>query len=189
MKIYITLSIVLISALFAFGQNEAELEQYFKRKHAIESKSMVALGTWSVSNLAIGTYQAIALPEGPDKYFHRMNAFWNVVNLPIAIWGFTKNARHKGMPDVETMRKQQKNLEIALLVNSGFDLTYIGAGIWMNQRANSTNNPSMVRGFGNSLMLQGSYLLVTDLVQYTIHRINRKRHFSSYKTSKIITDF
>jgi hypothetical protein len=184
--------LLLIITSFAWSglyAGEDDLEYYFQRKRAIESKSMVALGTWSVSNLAIGTYQFVALPEGPDKYFHRMNLSWNLVNLPIAIWGFTRNARHKDMPDLATLRKQQKGVETALLVNSGLDVSYIAAGLVMNLKSSTSKNHDMLLGFGNSIMLQGTYLLVTDLVQYTIHRINRKRHFSQYKPVNLQSDF
>lgn len=187
-KIQILFTLLIIP--FLINAQQDNLEQYFKRKHQIESRSMVALGTWSVSNLAIGTYQAISLAEGHDKYFNRMNATWNAVNLPIAIWGFVRASKNNKMPEsLGKMKKQQRGLEIALLVNGGLDLGYIAAGIWMNQKYASTKEPDMVRGFGNAILMQGTYLLITDIVQYTLHRINRKKHWSDYSNVGLSDDF
>lgn len=179
-----TLFICTISA-----QQVSDFEKYSNRKNAIESKSMVALGTWAFSNIAVGTYQAVTLPESSDKYFHRMNATWNAINLPIAIAGYIATMKHKTAPDIETLKKQQRKVELALLINSGLDVGYIGVGLWMNLAADRAKNPELNLGFGNSIMLQGSYLLTTDLVQYTLHKINQRKNFKNLQKTLPVTDF
>lgn len=188
MKYIIPLVLLALSTNLS-AQESIDFGKYQNRKNAIETKSMVALGTWSISNITLGTYQAIALPESSDKYFHRMNAFWNAINLPIAVAGYISTMKHKHTNDVDLLKKQQKKIELILLINSGLDVGYITGGLLMNRKAINSKNPNQNLGFGNSIMLQGSYLLTTDLVQYTLHKINQRKNFKNLLNSTPVTDF
>jgi sulfite exporter TauE/SafE len=67
----------------------------------------------------------------------------------------------------------QQKLEKILLLNTGLDLAYITTGFLLKERGNSRNNLQNI-GYGNSLLLQGAFLLIFDLVQYGNHRRNGK---------------
>ena len=58
-------------------------------------------------------------------------------------------------------------MEKILLFNAGLDIGYIGAGFYLAERSKSTvNKPNRLKGFGQSLILQGSFLLVFDSLFY-----------------------
>ena len=129
------------------------------------------LGAWAGANIVQGSIAA-ANASGSDKYFHRMNAYWNTVNFAIA--GLTllaSNRELKNLPGAAQNLKRQQIIEKALLLNTGLDAAYIMTGLYLKERGNRLNNPQST-GFGNSLLLQGSFLLVFDLIQYAEHRRN-----------------
>jgi hypothetical protein len=57
------------------------------------------------------------------------------------------------------------------LLNTGLDAAYIATGLYLRERGLRLNNDRN-KGFGNSLIFQGSFLLVLDLVQYFAHEKN-----------------
>jgi hypothetical protein len=129
------------------------------------------LGAWAGANIVQGSIAA-SNASGSDKYFHRMNAYWNTVNFAIA--GLTllaSNRELKNLPGPAQNIRRQQIVEKALLVNSGLDAAYIMTGLYLKERGSRLNNPQST-GFGNSLLLQGSFLLIFDLIQYGEHRRN-----------------
>ena len=71
--------------------------------------------------------------------------------------------------------KEQKKTETIFLVNGILDLGYIATGIWMrNEATNQSDRADMYRGYGNSLILQGSFLLAFDAYAYYLHRNHAK---------------
>ena len=62
------------------------------------------------------------------------------------------------------------------MVNDILDLGYIATGIWMkNEAVNQAGRADMYRGYGNSLILQGSFLLAFDAYAYYVHRNHAKQ--------------
>ena len=62
------------------------------------------------------------------------------------------------------------------LVNDVLDLGYIATGIWMrNEAVNQGDRADMFKGYGNSLILQGSFLLAFDAYAYYLHRNHAKQ--------------
>ncbi len=143
----------------------------------INKAAMFTLGGWSLGNMAInGTLLALQsnVPSEnrpPSYYFQQMNIFWNVVNLGLAAGGlygaFTENPQ--GISLFETIN-QQTSIERILLFNAGLDLAYIAAGAWMLERSkNTSDNANLWQGYGQSLILQGAFLLLFDIGVYAIH--------------------
>ncbi len=143
----------------------------------INKTAMFTLGAWSLGNMTVnGTLLAlqsnIPSENRPSSYyFQQMNVFWNVVNLGLAVGGlygaFTENSH--GISLFETIN-QQASIERILLLNAGLDVAYIAAGAWMLQRSKNTNdNAALWQGYGQSLILQGAFLLLFDAVVYAIH--------------------
>ncbi|MCU0321088.1 MAG: hypothetical protein MUE72_01655, partial [Chitinophagaceae bacterium] len=57
------------------------------------------------------------------------------------------------------------------------DVGYIATGIYLMNRSSSQNvldNQYQMKGFGQSLVLQGGFLLLFDVYQYLLHRNNGK---------------
>lgn len=132
---------------------------------------MMVLGSWAVVNIAAGlTFRQRR--SGSDQHFHTMNAAWNGVNLGIAALGYWSAARTDPaalglFESVEGHYRIQK----ILLFNAGLDVGYVLGGAYLLERAKtSTKNPERLKGFGQSIILQGGFLFVFDLVNYFVHQ-------------------
>ena len=149
-------------------------QQFFSRSLSTSNTGMYVLGSWAVVNIATGIYGWTKF-EGDKKYFSQMNFFWNTVNLSIAgIALYNNHNTNLSMMAAGDMIQKHMNLEKTLLINSGLDLGYIGTGFLL--RHLSTTNEKrqdLLEGYGNSLILQGGFLLVFDAVMYGILRSQR----------------
>lgn len=71
-----------------------------------------------------------------------------------------------------------------LLLNAGLDVAYIATGFYLKERAKNSSSPERLRGYGNSLLLQGGFLLAFDIAFYFIHQnnadINLYPHLESF---------
>jgi hypothetical protein len=144
-----------------------------KRRLAINQQHLYVLGAWAGANIVQGTISA-SNTTGSARYLHQMNAYWNTVNLAIAglgIWALKMQLNQAITP--AGLMKEQKTVEKLLLLNTGLDVAYIMTGLYMKEKGLRLNNDRNT-GFGNSLVLQGSFLLVLDLVQYFAHQKNGK---------------
>ena len=172
-------AIFCLSSLYA--QNIVEIN---KDRQKLSREGMTFLTSWAATNIAGGT-TAYFLAKDPEwKYFHEMNVYWNTVNLGLGISGLLMERKSKADLNMDQSLKAQKRVERIFLVNSGLDLIYIGSGLAMRQLQNA-KNPERMKGYGNALILQGSFLLLFDGVEYFLHRSNGYR----YKTSKLSFNF
>ena len=137
---------------------------------------MLGLGSYAVANFAISGAGYFSSEDEYTKRFHEMNVMWNTVNIGLALPGYIK-ARRGGQPIMtrEEILKAQKKTESIFLVNDVLDVGYIAAGIWMREVApNKLDQEELFKGYGNSLILQGSFLLVFDALAYYIHHNHGK---------------
>ncbi|MBN2611128.1 MAG: hypothetical protein JXB00_06190 [Bacteroidales bacterium] len=135
---------------------------------------MIVLGSWALANMATGAY-GWSKNSGDNKYFHQMNFFWNTVNLSIASVAlynlYTTDFISMGQDEFLT---RQLKLEKTLLINSFLDVGYIGTGFLLKHFSEkSSGRKDLLKGYGNSLLLQGGFLLVFDVVLYGIFRAER----------------
>lgn len=129
--------------------------------------SMLVLGGWAVGNIAAGSVLATRR-EGEDKYFHLMNAGWNLVNLGLATAGYlgATGASPEALGLYATINEQHKIQKI-FLFNAGLDVGYMMGGLYLMERSKRTENkPERLRGFGKSILLQGAFLFAFDLGAY-----------------------
>ena len=161
------------------------------KRNLLNQTNMVVLGSWASANI-LYSGMAISTNTGNEKYFHQMNVYWNVVNLGIAGFSFfnTKKQLNKSI-NLNQNIKEQQLLEKVLLINSGLDVAYIGTGIYLMNRSSSQNLPDnqfQMKGFGQSLVVQGGFLLLFDVYEYLLHRSNGKAfNTMNSKTSFSIT--
>jgi hypothetical protein len=141
------------------------------KRNILNKTNMTILLAWSGANLVQGTISAGNL-KGSPHYFHQMNAYFNIINLAIAGYGLyeVRKQMSKKLSLYQNLRQQQK-IESLLLLNTGLDLTYITTGLYLRERGTNKLN-DQTKGYGGSLMLQGSFLLVFDIIQYIEHRQN-----------------
>ena len=167
-----TIIFLLLSATTAFGQ----VSQYQSDFNKINENLMLGLGSYAVTNFVVGGIGYATSQDQAIKHFHEMNVMWNTVNLGLAVPGYLKAKRGGKSLTLEEMIKEQKKTETIFLVNDVLDLGYIATGIWMrNEAINQGDRADMFKGYGNSLILQGSFLLVFDAYAYYLHRNHGKQ--------------
>ncbi len=58
-------------------------------------------------------------------------------------------------------------------------MAYIAGGAYLKERSKtSTNNPTRLRGYGESVIFQGIVLLLFDGIMYSIHNTHGKKLIS-----------
>ena len=131
---------------------------------------MLVLGSWATSNI-IGGLAFRSNTSGTSKYFHEMNTIWNTVNMGIATLGYISAIRMVQPESVLALYNEQIGLDKTLLFNAGLDLAYIATGLYLNERSkNATNNNERLKGYGNSIMLQGAFLFAFDVAMAIVHK-------------------
>jgi hypothetical protein len=135
---------------------------------------MTALGAWGLVNVVQGSISTTNT-VGPEHYFHQMSAYFNAVNVGIAAVGFLgiKKQLLKTNTLASEIQSQQKIQKI-LLINSALDVGYFATGLLM-RNSGIKNQNAKIQGYGGSIMLQGAFLLVYDLLQFGAHHKNGKR--------------
>jgi hypothetical protein len=165
----LTLTATIVGAQEA---SRGELSQFQRSRNDINRAAMMVLGSWAVGNIAVGTYGTLRA-QGEAKYFHQFNAIWNVVNLGLAVFGYISavNNDPATMTGVEIL-KDFGSLQNFLQLNAGLDVAYIVAGLYLRERSGRASNPAMMKGYGNSLLVQGGFLLIFDVALFLIHQHN-----------------
>ena len=165
------LTILLITSKFTFAQ----VADYQRDFNKINENLMLGLGSYAVTNFVVGGIGYTTSQDQATKHFHEMNVMWNTVNLGLAVPGYLKAKRGGKALTLEEMTKEQKKTETIFLVNDVLDLGYIATGIWMrNEAANQGDRADMFKGYGNSLILQGSFLLAFDAYACYLHKNHAK---------------
>lgn len=181
-----SINIILILLVFA-GHNaiaQVNPEIFAQKSFNTQNTGMLLLGGWAAANLIIGGY-GWSKTTGEEKYFHQMNFMWNLVNLSIAGFALYSNA-HSGLQALSVSEVLAKHLktENILLINSALDLGYVGTGFLLRHySAKSDKFNSLLKGYGNSLILQGAFLLAFDLTLYGVLHSQRIEFLSVTPTS------
>jgi len=147
---------------------------FYREALTINNTGMGVLGGWAVANITLGAY-GWSRQDGQPAYFNQMNLFWNTVNLSIAGLALAGNLRldYLTLPPPELMEMQAKSQRL-YLINGALDVGYMGAGFFLRYLANrNPRHEDRLRGYGNSVILQGAFLFVFDLVMYGLHLSHR----------------
>jgi hypothetical protein len=154
---------------------KTDLTKFEKERVRYSKNAMVALAGWSVVNIA-GSGFATNTRNKENRYFHQMNVMWGGINLAIAGLGYWGANREKiDNPTQEGAMKRQRKIEKTYLINAGLDVVYVASGLLMNKTGDNQKNPEKFKGYGNSIMLQGGFLLLYDGIMYAIHRGHGKQ--------------
>lgn len=169
-----------ISAVFSQTDTslfQMRLENLDVRQTQLTRNGMISLNAWAGANLVvsgIGYYQT----TGDARYFHQMNAFWNIVNVGIAVPGLIGTYRKKTSDlTFESVYKNQQKLQTIYLFNAGLDVSYMVTG-WALFNYGNTQTGTLrnrFRGYGQSLVLQGGYLFVYDMIMYSLLKKTGKK--------------
>ena len=157
------LPLLILAALPAGAQGLADLEVINQTRLDYNQQGMLILGTWAVVNLILGAVSSFRT-SGQTQAFHQMNAYWNVVNLGIAAYGFWQASQVAVLNFWEVLVEQQQ-IEKVLLANSALDFGYIDLGLYLIERGRRLEKDKWI-GFGKSIVLQGAFLLLFDAILY-----------------------
>lgn len=160
---------MLIAFMLLIGAESAQVAEINESRIETGLVAMEVLLAWSAANLAAGGIGYAA--DERRRYFHQMNAAWNVVNAGIATAGLLGLRSEVGveLTGLEALQKST-DFEQILLLNVGLDAAYIATGGLLYERGRRLDSERL-RGYGQSLWVQGGFLLVFDLaVYFTTHR-------------------
>lgn len=165
-------AVVLLTAGQVMAQSSLSMQSFQSERIAINKSGMVVLGSWAIGNILLGAY-GNQKATGEAKYVHQFNAMWNLVNFGIAAFGYVNaaTADPSAMSNTEIL-KEFGALQNFLLLNAGLDVAYMATAVYLKERAKSSANGERLRGYGNSLLIQGAFLLVFDSAMYLLHENN-----------------
>lgn len=169
-KRYLPLILCLCFVPLSAQAQELGLTDFNAQRLQIQQVGMLTLGSWAIGNMAVNGALLNNPSSGEQAHFYRMNIFWNVVNLGLAIPGYlgAMNTDPTTLSLVESAHEFHKMNKI-LLVNVGLDVAYITGGFLLREKAKTRpNRESMFKGYGKSLILQGGFLLLFDVALVTL---------------------
>lgn len=184
------LCVLLIVGFSSFGQENSNLKDDLlniqTRQSNMAKTSMISLNSWAIGNITYGTI-ANFNSSGEAKYFHQMNAIWNVVNLGIGIPGIIGAYKKESPKTLKEIYDYQHRIEKLYLINTGLDVAYIASGLALrNFGENKTGTARLrLKGYGNSIMMQGGYLLIHDIAVLLMYKSNIKLLNAKWKNVKI----
>ena len=174
MKNILFLSLFLSFSTTIFSQN-LTLPNFNQERNELNRKGMTILGSWAGANL-ITNGILLANSSGSDKYFYQMNVYWNVVNGALAGLGVLGAKKTQGNLSAFQTLEEQSSTEKTFLVNTGLDAAYVMTGVYLLEKSkNSADSQDMLKGYGQSVILQGGFLLLFDGIMYGVHRSHLKK--------------
>ncbi|WP_142454691.1 DUF6992 family protein [Gracilimonas mengyeensis] len=145
-----------------------EADFYAQKSQQVQKKGMILLGSWATLNILSGS-TGYFLSEKSPRYFHQMNAAWNLVNLGIAGFAYYQIAQNDVLSwNYSESLQQLQSLDKILLFNAGLDIGYMATGAWLWERGLRKDSNRLI-GYGKSLLLQGGFLFAFDVVLYLLH--------------------
>jgi len=144
----------------ALAQDSAALEVFNSTRLEYNRQGMWILGSWALLNLLVGTIRGLKT-RGQIQAFHQMNAYWNLVNLGIAGFGYWQASQVSLMVNFWEVLVAQQQIEKVLLFNTALDLAYMAIGFFLIERGRRMEKERSI-GFGKAILLQGIFLLLFD---------------------------
>ena len=174
MKVTFLTTLLVIAAFSLVFSQEIGAGDFYTTSTKINTTGMYVLGGWAVANIAGGAV-GWANSTGSAKYFYQMNLFWNTVNLGIAGFALYNNLTDDiSLLSSNEMLLKHRKTENLYLINAGLDVVYIGTGFLLKHLSVSNlNKQDLLKGYGNSIILQGGFLMIFDLIMWGVQRNHR----------------
>lgn len=149
---------------------------YESGRLSINGYGMGVLILWASANILTGIIGWI-FKRGTFRYFFQMNALWNVVNLGIGLAGYFDAATDLSSVTQGQIITTYHDMQNLYLLNAGLDIAYIAIALLLLERAKNIRKwRPLLRGYGYSLILQGSFLFIFDLIMFFIHKSHALKH-------------
>lgn len=167
--LYITFALI--------GMSKAQqLKNFNEQQNKITKIGMTTLGSWSLASIAWGV-SGYNNSNETYKYFSQMNVSWGIINVSLALPGYLK-ARKAGNLEYIFSKTylEQTKIEKIFSFNTALDVAYITGGLLLKERAKwDIGNQARWTGFGNAILMQGSFLFAFDLAMAAVHSHHRKK--------------
>lgn len=146
------------------------MEHIFAQQIIINISGMTILLLWSIGNIIYGTIKTRKLPKSLELYyFWKMAVIWNIVNLSIATFALVGVFQPGVNPsDREAVLGETRTLANILLSNIVLDWFYMLGGFLL-ARWGLRKSSLKLTGYGKSVILQGLFLLLLDIVLYAVN--------------------
>lgn len=169
-RTFIALLFTIISC-HVFAQQDS-LKTYNANRIRITSNGMEVLGGWGLANIGVGAVGWTSSTSRESGYFYQMNVAWGSVDFITALLGYSSTQKYKNKKlTVEQTLELQKRIEKTFLINGAFDVAYIGTGLYLKLAGDSRKSPIM-KGYGESILMQGGFLLIFDGLMYKSEKAN-----------------
>ena len=150
------------------------LTTFNQQRIDLNTKGMYILSGWAISNIAVGSIGYFK-SSGSTKYVHQMNVGWNLINLAIAGGALYQY----GQADPTTFSLAQslneaQSIEQILLLNIGLNVGYMATGGFLWERGLRKSKERFI-GYGQSLIIQGGFLLLFDSTLYLLNQTNNEK--------------
>jgi hypothetical protein len=149
----------------ALANDSVALHQQFYRA---QQQSLSLLSGWSVLNVAYSPLasQNLFNPTTTLEYFHLGNFNWSLLNIGIAGLSHYSVYRKSTQPwSISGLKTQKRKVKRTIKINIALDCMYIIAGALLKQAASvNSEDYQNFQGNGNSIILQGSFLLFYDSI-------------------------
>lgn len=163
---------VVIFTFSAMSQDMDTIRNLNEERNSQEKRGMLILGSWALGNMVWGGISA-NYAIGREKGFHQMNLYWNSLNLLIAGLGYYSASKAPADLGLWESIKEQQHIEKVLLVNAALDVGYLAGGLYLMERGKNLDREQWV-GFGQSVIMQGAFLMAFDLIMYRFQRHTSK---------------
>jgi len=175
----ITLAFCLLPFASAFSQEIWITEPFIQTQGRLNKDGAIGLSSWAFLNAGYSGYQ-LSRTSGQEYHFHKMNLIWSGIDLAVGIPTFIRSHRiYKGKVQLKLDKYNAKKYLAIYSLNSWLDVAYIATGFIVKSRASHSADPNMLKGYGNSIIMQGGFLFSFDTVMYLLHRKLYKNHINN----------
>jgi hypothetical protein len=169
MKKVLTIIFILICS-HVFAQDSLKI--YNQSRIRITSSGMEVLGGWGILNLGTGALGWSNSKTPETRYFFEMNTIWGAADFGAALIGYGGlQKQRKKNPTAAEALEEQKKIEKIFFINGVLDVAYIGTGLYL-KLAGDSRNSAIMKGYGESVLMQGGFLLIFDGIMYHAEKTN-----------------
>lgn len=175
MKLYFSLFLGFFILSLHVQAQTAAIDSLWTQRLTTDKKTSWVLGTWAASNFII-SLPGMHSTDLQQRYYHRGNVYWNVVNLSLATFGYLQTRNEKPPENLTELFHRERKMQVIFGINALADVGYMASGLYlMNHRSGVVMKDAQFNGFGQTLLVQGAALLVFDAVLYAHKRKRAKQ--------------
>lgn len=150
--------------------------EQFAEQLRINTTGITILLIWAVACIFVGAYFWFKSSKKEQRAFFQMTFLWGIINLCIAAGSiFYFSTLDPKLIDLKTIIYTGFTIEKLLLFNAGLDIAYVAIGSFLHERGSHTKS-ALLKGYGRAIWIQGGFLLVFDIVFYTINTIYNQQY-------------